>query len=62
MFWSYLRQSLMPPSLIGQFKTLGFSTLFWRDPDQYVGELFVFVRDDISAKHLPSESSPRSGA
>ena len=52
----------MPPSLIGQFKTLGFSTLFWRDPDQYVGELFVFVRDDISAKHLPSESSPGSGA
>ena len=48
----------MPPSLIGQFKILGFSTLFRRDREQYGGGLLAFLREDIPAKHLPSESSP----
>ena len=48
----------MPPSLIGQFKILGFSTLFSRDREQYGGRLLVFLREDIPAKHLLSESSP----
>ena len=41
-----------------QFKIPGFSTPFRRDRDQYGGGLLVFVREDIPANHLSSESTP----
>ena len=44
-----------------QFKIPGFSTPFMRDCDQYGRGLLVFVREDISAKHLSSESTPIEG-
>ena len=43
---------------IDQFKIPDFSTPFRRDRDQYGGELLVFVREDIPAKYLSSESTP----
>ena len=46
---------------IDQFKIPGFSTTFRRDPDQKSVGLLVFVREDIPAKHLSSESSPIEG-
>ena len=46
---------------IEQFKIPGFSTPFRRGRDQYGGELLVFARDDVPAKHLSSESTPIEG-
>ena len=46
---------------IDQFKISGFSTPFSRDRDQYGGGLLIFVREDIPAKHLSSESTPIEG-
>ena len=46
---------------IEQFKIPGFSTLFRGDRDQYCGGLLVFVKEDIPAKHLSSESNPIEG-
>ena len=46
---------------IDQFKILDSSTLFRRDRGQYGGGLLVFVREDIPAKHLSSESTPIEG-
>ena len=59
MFQSYLRQSLMPPSLLGNLKS-GVSRLPL-DCDQYGGGLLLFLREYISAKHLSSESTPIEG-
>ena len=42
---------------IEQLKTLGFSTPFRGDCDQYGGGLLVFVREDIPVKHLSSQST-----
>ena len=46
---------------IDQFKIAGFLTPFSRDRDQYGGGLLVFVREDIPAKNLSSESTPVEG-
>ena len=46
---------------IEQFKIPGFSTPFRRDRDRYSGAFLVFVREDIPAKHLSSESTPTGG-
>ena len=44
--------------LIEQFKISGFWTPFSKDRDQYGGGPFVFVREDVLAKHLSDESTP----
>ena len=46
---------------IDQFKVPGFSTPFRRDRDQYVGGFLAFIKEDIPAKHLSSESTPIEG-
>ena len=46
---------------INQFKIPGFSTPFRRGRDQYGPGLLVFVREDIPAKYLSSESTPIEG-
>ena len=50
-----------PSFPIEQFKIPGFSPPFMGDRGQYRGGLLVFVREDIPAKHLSSESTPIEG-
>ena len=46
---------------IEQFKIQGLSTPFRRHCDQYGGGPLAFVREDIPAKHVSSESTPIEG-